>query len=480
MRKNINYLIAFSIILLVLTGCNNNNSPIVSIISPVENESVPAGEVEIIAIITDEQGVVDDKLYIDDEYYSRHTEVCSDTYFFSWDASGEVYGSEHKITVYGYDEANETGIDWVNSVFVGGEGGEGTEHYGEITSSETWSSAGNPHIIGSDIEISNGARLEIGLGCIVKFAYGTSIMVEEGSIEAYGSFDSPIMFTSVSENPSPGNWQFIGFSGGNYTGGHFSHCTFEYGGMGMVGATVYAEDSAYLGISNCTIWKSAGAGIRTSNYGHIVYYDFAGNTITECATYPVRTSAEGAYGVNIENIYTGNTIDAIYVDGGYITQKMTWDKLEIPYIVDQPVYCGDYEGSGVLVLDPGVTLKMGSAGGIFIGAYNQGGFIADGSEEQINITSLNDTPAPGDWNKIYFYENCKDDSCIIRNCKIEYGGNQSDGMIRIRNAIPLIMDDSIGYSGSYGIYLEGSSPSTSQLLNDNTFYNNTSGSIYGP
>ncbi|MCP4634096.1 MAG: hypothetical protein GY855_14320 [candidate division Zixibacteria bacterium] len=191
-------------------------------------------------------------------------------------------------------------------------------------------------------------------------------------------------------------------------------------------------------------------------------------------------SAEYVHQLNNDNTYTGNTIDAIKIDHGYVTGTVTWRNLPVPYHVVSLVYCGADDLIGVLIIEPGTTLMMDYNAQFAIGSQARGGFIADGTSEQIKFISLQDTPAHGDWGNIYFLWDADDDSCIIKNCKLEYGGRQVDGIIRIRDALPTIVDDSIGYSGAYGIFLQRETPNPQELEDNNTFYNNTSGNVYGP
>ncbi len=253
------------------------------------------------------------------------------------------------------------------------------------------------------------------------------------------------------------------------------------------GATVMVEEGcrirftfgATVNMTNTVIRESLANGIRTIRSGAIGS-QFSENIITTCNDYPLNVQAESVPHIDTSNTLTGNAQQGFQVSGGIVTGTVTCYKHIVPYYISEPVYCGDYEAKGVLIIELGTDFKVGINGAFFVGTVYAGGLIADGTSDRITFASAEIAPSPGDWNCIYFYNDSIDDSCVIRNCNLEHGGKFGDGIIRIQDALPTIVDDSIGYSGSYGIYLEGETPDSTELADDNTFYNNAFGPIGGP
>jgi len=105
-------------------------------------------------------------------------------------------------------------------------------HSGDITSNETWYSAGNPHVITATVTVKSGAILTIEPGCIIKFDDGTDIRVgvggvSEGRIIAEGTSGNWITFTSNEITPANDDGA-IYFQKNTVTASSFKYCEFEY------------------------------------------------------------------------------------------------------------------------------------------------------------------------------------------------------------------------------------------------------------
>jgi len=84
-----------------------------------------------------------------------------------------------------------------------------TNHSGIINTNETWFTAGNPHIILGDLQVY-GAILTIEPGCIVKIESGVNLWINySGIINAIGTQQDSIIFTSNQATPAPGDWDYI-------------------------------------------------------------------------------------------------------------------------------------------------------------------------------------------------------------------------------------------------------------------------------
>ncbi len=104
---------------------------------------------------------------------------------------------------------------------------------GNITTSTTWTAAGSPYIIeGSMVKVRFGSTLTIEPGVEVRLQTGRILTTDLGcSIVAAGAPGDPIIFTSNSGTPAPGDWGKIEVYAS--TGSTFEHCVFRYADTGL-------------------------------------------------------------------------------------------------------------------------------------------------------------------------------------------------------------------------------------------------------
>ena len=117
---------------------------------------------------------------------------------------------------------------------------------GSLEANAVWKPADGPHVIDGDFVIPGGIILSIDPGTQVLFNNGASLVIE-GGINALGRPDNPILFSSASENPSPGDWGNLRFvtvdttlsynDAGDYVkGSRLVQCIVEYGGQPYPGS----------------------------------------------------------------------------------------------------------------------------------------------------------------------------------------------------------------------------------------------------
>lgn len=355
-----------------------------------------------------------------------------------------------------------------------------TEHSGAISADETWYPTGNPHILTGNVSVQDNATLTIMPGCVVKFDPDVELYAgysTAGAIIADGKADSIILFTSNVASPAAGDHYGIGLYGYTMSTTSFTYCTIEYGGGHVGYGSFYLDNNASTPMNNCTIRYSGDHGVVCYLTGH--FDEFANNTISNCAGYAISIYPEFVWTLGTGNTYTGNTNNAVYVNGGPVTTSGTWTNQGVPYVLGGNVNIGSNANNPVVTIAPGTTVQFNPDVELYAGYSEAGGLIADGTSGQITFTSSVSSPAPGDWESISFYEYSIDASCMLRNCTIEYGGSAGYGNIYIADAMPTIENDSIGYSAGYGIYLYGTTPDPDTLLAYNTFYSNTLGDV-GP
>ena len=150
---------------------------------------------------------------------------------------------------------------------------------GAINASEIWN-AGVPYQILAPTRVRGSSTvLTINAGAEVRFADGASLAVENGgTIDAAGTLDNPVLFTSAAAAKSAGDWAFIGGDNGRIS---LRCATVEYGG-GSSGA-IYGY-GARIALDRVTVQDSAGGALAGT-------YVYATNTV-------LRTSASGVASAN--------------------------------------------------------------------------------------------------------------------------------------------------------------------------------------
>ncbi|HDP67391.1 MAG TPA: hypothetical protein ENN20_02690 [Candidatus Marinimicrobia bacterium] len=82
---------------------------------------------------------------------------------------------------------------------------------GDITQNTTWTLAGSPYIVTNTVTVTEGVKLTIEPGVIVKFDYATKLIVN-GSLDAQGTENNKIIFTENVEHTGVGNWCGVEFT----------------------------------------------------------------------------------------------------------------------------------------------------------------------------------------------------------------------------------------------------------------------------
>ena len=291
---------------------------------------------------------------------------------------------------------------------------------------------------GTHIEFNTNADLTIGYSYTASTTY-------YGALNAEGSQDEPIVFTSHQAEPAPGNWQGIIINKGfDETRTRIRHCNITYAtsGIRVNSGTPAISDNLLENNSLSAIYaKSTGTANITGNRG------------------------------------TGNGKNVIEVSGT-IQQDTTWRKQDLPIYVpgDLSVYHANANSeTATLTIEPGTRIEFNTNADLRIGnSYNSsiyyGALNAEGSEtEPIVFTSHQAEPAPGDWQGIHFNQGTRMDS-LMSNCIIEYTSRN----IYINNAGPEIRNCTFRHGSGYGVQIQEGSPT----ISDNIFLNNSLSAMY--
>lgn len=105
----------------------------------------------------------------------------------------------------------------------------------DISASQTWTAAGSPYLVDARVTIRPDVSLDIEPDVVVKFTPGQTglVMAERSTLRAAGTADAPIIFTSASMTPAPGD--YLGLSVGHAgTTTIMNYCTVEFAQAGLV------------------------------------------------------------------------------------------------------------------------------------------------------------------------------------------------------------------------------------------------------
>ncbi|MBD3224655.1 MAG: hypothetical protein GF313_07990 [Caldithrix sp.] len=314
-------------------------------------------------------------------------------------------------------------------------------HSGYLKKTMTWK-ADQVHLITSWLYIEE-KTVTIEAGATIQLAQGAEMIVREGGgLIADGSTNA-ITFTGTTQQA--GYWDYLEIEDdANFNDCKLINCVIEYGGgYSDEGAMLYVEGDPT--ITNSIIRHSASNGVLLDKGSEP---QFSQNTITSNALSPIEGHFTNA-GFIGSGTYTGNTNDFIYLNGGaYLQKDATWLKHDVPYRLNSWNYV---ENSSILTLSPGITAEM--ADGADITVRDGGGLVADGSTEQITITSS--IQQNGYWDYIEFEDNASDVNSKLINCIVEYGGGYGDNSAAIiieNNA--RVKNSTIRYSGAHGVKID--------------------------
>jgi len=373
---------------------------------------------------------------------------------------------------------------------------------GNITEDTTWTVSGSPYIVTADITVASSdynstiATLTIEPGVEVRFNQGTGIFVSRsdyggryfGALDARGTNEQPIVFTSNAGSPSRGDWKGIYFRKDTRDWLTFlEHCLVEYGGW-YYSSNIYCKSSAPT-IVNCTVRYSSGCGIYLETSDPVIGGDGAGNTIVHNAAYGIYAAETGYYphishntishngsyplrvGAMVEvgsNTCQGNALQAVEITAEDITADTFWGHIDnTVYVVtgDITVAYPDYNSeTATLTIEPGTEVRFARETGITIGRYNinykyYGAISAIGTgPSPITFTAHAGTPSPGDWKGIHFQKGTESNRVMLDHCVVEYGGDDSPGTLYCSIGSPIVQNTTVRNSATNGIYVCDANP----------------------
>ncbi len=327
----------------------------------------------------------------------------------------------------------------VNSVAAcAPQNGAGTTH-GSISTAQTWTEAGSPHIVPFDINIS--ALVTIQECAVIQIAKSATISVTPtGALVANGSTGRPVTFQAKVTGQA---WASIRNLGGNLS---LNHVILTGGGDRLNVAAAYAgvlhmQTPALTGtlhVDDVEIVGSLTQGVYIN--GPVGFDPSSQNLrIHGSAGYPVHVYAR-VLGSVPSGTYTGNGIDQIAIagSGGPVVDDQIMHNRGVPWHVGSGADGGRLdinapqgEPVAVLTMEPGVTLLFPPGGTLNIDAANgtqpaHGALIAVGTPASKIIFSSDQGVGalPGDWLGIGF-SNAVDSRTTMQYAVVMFAGGAS-------------------------------------------------------
>ncbi len=293
---------------------------------------------------------------------------------------------------------------------------------GAVSHDATWQRPDVPVELLGGSTIGAGVKVTIAPGATVAMGPNAYLSVQ-GTLLAQGTDAAPIVFTSASSQPKPGDWQYIRFDGSGAAGSVFDHVQVFYGGGGDGNALAMLSltGGANLTVSNDVFSQGAGLGMSID--------DATRPTVTDCIF-----AGNGSYALEAPvddlGLITGTSYGpdqtGMQVRGGAVSHDATWQFPDVPV----ELLGGSTIGAGVKVtIAPGATLAMGPNAYLSV----QGTLLAQGtSAAPITFTSALAYPKPGDWQVIRF-DGAGASPSVLDYVQILYGGtNAGDfGMLSV-------------------------------------------------
>jgi hypothetical protein len=282
---------------------------------------------------------------------------------------------------------------------------------GDVTSTTTWR-AGHLYRVPATIAVSG--RLVVAAGVTVEFGAGAGLDVQPGGavVADGGTAETPVVFTSSSAAPAPGDWAGITVRG---SGSTFNHCEVSYAGANDTPALALVDGAS------ATVTRCAFAHHRTSS-GALSAPPALDASGASSATVlrddlfvddvvPLAIHA----GISVDDTHVfgegglGNVHQAVVVRGcGHVAGNTQWRARSVPFLIGDPLgACNDVlvDATGHLVLGPSVTLKLLPQGAVRV---STGGlltvevtdYLTSWRDDRLGDTNGDGSatvPAPGDW-----------------------------------------------------------------------------------
>jgi hypothetical protein len=131
---------------------------------------------------------------------------------------------------------------------------------GALTDDQTWKALDIPYIVASRTGIEGALQIEP--GTVVQVGPGVIIDVDNGgTIQASGTSEAPVTFTSSKASPASGDWGRFDIWESSGNANEFTYTTIEYGGSDPTYGAMWVDAGANVSLDNVTFSNNDGCDI---------------------------------------------------------------------------------------------------------------------------------------------------------------------------------------------------------------------------
>ncbi|ATB34006.1 Ig-like domain-containing protein [Melittangium boletus] len=354
-----------------------------------------------------------------------------------------------------------------NSTFSGN-GRDAVLLAGDVTRSLSWPNPGVPFVILQRIHVELPvdnliATLTLTPGTTLRFGPEGELALGGGTylgdLVSEGTADAPILFTSDSASPQPGQWRGLHLGPYITPATRLVHTTVEYAGAsgsprgGTANLNLYG-DSGFCGpcpvLQDVTLRKGSGLGLLLNEFAR---FDPSSTrlTVRDNGGYALSMDSNEVRSLPSQSTYSGNATEGVLLKG-FVADSQSWPKLDVPYVIDEVLQVGYlYAPNPVLTLAPGTELRFNLDAEILIGpdVDSPGVLIAKGTAaEPIRFVANDPAPLRGFWRGIHIWwgEGSQFDHVFMSHAGAN--GRRATASINVyRNPAPSITNGQFNWTG---------------------------------
>lgn len=355
----------------------------------------------------------------------------------------------------------------------------------DVSRSQTWPNLGIPYVARTSIYVqggNGGPTLTLSAGTVLRFQPNSGLHVgqlDTAELVVNGTADAPVLFTSASASPQPGEWAGVHLWNNTTSASRISHATIEYGGLhggtgvGYGDLVVYgngAGGGARPVITDVTVQKSSEYGVHLLN-GGAFGPGSTRLTARDNGSYPISMDSDFASTLPTNSTFNGNTPNTVML-GGNVTRTQTWPNPGIPYFISSYVFLD----SATLTLTPGTQLQFDSSSEFWVGYSSPAALIAVGTQTNpIRFSGVDNTSGGRDsWGGLLFMNAA---GSRLDFASVSNGGGGGNSNVNVRMEIgAFITNSTFSDSATCGISRNSSVTTDFTLPTyNNTFANNVGG-----
>ena len=373
---------------------------------------------------------------------------------------------------------------------------------GDVTHSLSWPNPGVPYVIQQRIHVERPvddeiATLTLTPGTTLRFGSEGELALGSGTYVAdlisEGTADAPILFTSDSASPQPGQWRGLHLGPYITPATRLVHTTVEYAGAsgspggGTANLNLYGN-SGFCGpcpvLQDVTLRKGSGLGLFLNENAKFDPSS-ARLTVRDNGGYALAMDPNEVRSLPSHSTYSGNATEGVLLKG-FVAESQTWPKLDAPYVIDTVLQLGaQYAPAPTLTLLPGTELRFNLDAELLIGpdVESPGILVAKGTAaEPIRFVANDPAPLRGFWRGIHIWwgEGSQFDHVFMSHAGAN--GRRATASINVyRNPAPSITNGQFNWTGGCALMTSNKDSGNNQSVSmdytlpeyNNSFANNS-------